>query len=148
MSSLSASVAETNVGQYVKLQEAKDALDFPDDLDDEELLGMVKDANQDIEMAITPHADTLPIPDGVPIFKACSRAGLIYVKARWKEKKHNFELAKTLDALYSEKMHYIVLALKSVPENRTKGLIVSTDPRDAKLPLPTQYSNFVFDDFA
>ena len=148
MSSLSASVPETNVGQYVKLQEAKDALDFPDDLDDEELLGMVKDANQDIEMAITPHADTLPIPDGVPIFKACSRAGLIYVKARWKEKKHNFELAKTLDALYSEKMHYIVLALKSVPEGRTKVLLVKTDPRDKKLPLPSQYDIFVFDDFA
>ena len=27
-------------------------------------------------------------------------------------------------------------------------LIVSEDPRDKKLPLPTQYSNFVFDDFA
>lgn len=148
MSSLSASVDETNVGQYVKLQEAKDALDFPDDVEDEELIGIVKDANQDIEMAITPHADTLPIPDGVPIFKACSRAGLIYCKARWKEKKHIFELAKTLDALYSEKMHSIILALQSVPENRTKGLIVSVDPRDAKLPLPTQYSNFVFDDFA
>jgi len=77
---LSASVAETNVGQYVKLQEAKDALDFPDDVEDEELIGIVKDANQDIEMAITPHADTLPIPDGVPIFKACSRAGLIWLR--------------------------------------------------------------------
>lgn len=148
MSSLSASIDETNVGQYVKLQEVKDAGDFPDDLDDEELLTIIKDANQDIEIAITPHADTLPIPDGVPIFKACGRAGLIYCKARWKEKKHNFELAKVLDTLYQEKMHYIIMALKSVPENRTKSLIVTTDPRDAKLPLPTQYSNFVFDDFA
>lgn len=145
---MSASVPESNIGQYVKLQEAKDAGDFPDDLDDEELLTIVKDANQDMELAITPHADTLPIPDGVPIFKALSRAGLIYVRARWKEKKHNYELAKTLDALYETKMAKIIKALRSVPESRTKTLLVKTDPRDKKLPLPTQYSNFVFDDFA
>lgn len=145
---MSASIDETNIGQYVKLREAKDALDIDDDVDDEEIITIVKDANQDIEIAITPYADTLPIPDGVPIFKACSRAGLIYCKARWKEKKHNFELAKTQDTLYEEKMAKIIKALKSVPENRTKGLIVAADPRDKKLPLPTQYANFVFDDFA
>ena len=139
---------EEPVGQYVKLQDALDALDQPDDLDKEEILTMVKDANQDIEIAITPHAESLPLEDGTPLFKACSRAGLIYVKARWKEKKLNFELAKQLDRLYEEKMHYIIGALKSIPTVRTKSVVIPKDPRDKKLPLPTQYQVFVFDDFA
>lgn len=132
----------------MKLQEVKDALDLPDDVDEREVIDIVKDANQDIEIAITPYAATIPITDGSAIFKACSRAGLIYCKARWKEKKHIFELAKTLNEQYEEKMKYIIKALQSVPTDRTKAVIVSEDPRDAKLPLPTQYANFVFDDFA
>lgn len=139
---------EGNVGQYVKLQEAKDALDFPDDVDDEELVAIVKDANQDIEIKLTPFAAVLPLADGVPNFKAAGRAGLIYVNARWKEKKHNFELAAVLDKRYEQKMKDLQQALKTEPTVRTKSVIVSEDPRDKKLPLPTQYSNFVFDDFA
>ena len=139
---------EEPVGQYVKVQEAMDGLDQPDDEDKEEIITIVKDANQDIEIAITPHAASLPLEDGTPLFKACSRAGLIYVKARWKEKKLNFELAKQLDRLYEEKMHYIIGALKSIPTVRTKSVVISKDPRDKKLPLPTQYQVFVFDDFA
>ena len=139
---------EEPVGQYVKLQEAIDALDQPDDLDKEEILTIVKDANQDCTINITPYAASLPLEDGTPLFKACSRAGLIYVKARWKEKKLNFELAKQLDSLYNQKIHYIIDALKSVPTVRTKSVVISKDPRDKKLPLPTQYQVFVFDDFA
>ena len=97
------SVDEQPIGQYVKIQEAKDKLDFPDDVDDAELLVIINDANQDIETKLTPFADTLPLPDGSADFKAAARAGLIYVNARWKEKKHNFELAKTLDAQYERK---------------------------------------------
>ena len=140
--------AEVQVGQYVKLQEARTALDIDDDLDDEELTTIVKDANQDLEIAITPVVDAVPVVDGTAVFKALGRTGLIYVRARWKEKKHNFKLAETLDKLYMEKLMYIVKALESEPTDRTKSFIISQDPREAKLPLPTQYANFVFDDFA
>lgn len=145
MSSLS---AEAVIGQYVKLQEVKDQLDFPDDVDDAELIMMVKEANQDIEVKLRPYAATLPLADGTPNFKAASRAGVIYVNARWKEKKHNFELSTKLDTRYEKKMKDIQQALKTEPTVRTQSLIVSTDPRDAKLPIPSQYANFVFDDFA
>lgn len=145
MSSLS---VEVQTGQYVKLQEARTGLDVKDNLDDEEITTMLKDANQDMEVTITPFIDTLPVAEGTNIFKALSRAGLLYVKARWKEKKHNFELSNTYNKLYALKMKEIVKALKSIPENRTKALLVSSDPRDKKLPIPTQYDIFVFDDFA
>ena len=140
--------AEAVIGQYVKFQEAKDGLDFPDDVDDEELHTMVKEANQDIETKLTPYADALPLVDGTKNFKAATRAGLIYVRALWKEKKHNFELADKLTKRYEQKMHDLQKSIESIPTVRTKSLIVSVDPRDAKLPLPTQYPNFVFDDFA
>ena len=142
------SVDEVVVGQYVKLTEAKKSLDITDNVDDQEIITIVKEANQDLEIAITPVADAVPIPDGTAIFKALGRTGLIYVRARWKEKKHNFKLAETLDKLYSEKLMYIVKALESEPTDRTKSFIISQDPREGKLPLPTQYANFVFDDFA
>lgn len=132
----------------MKLQEAKDALDFPDNLDDGEIIQIVKETNQDIETELTPYADTLPLVDGTPNFKAASRAGLINVMARWKEKKHNFELAAALDKRYDKKIKALQKSLQSIPTERTKSLIVSQDPREAKLPLPTQYPNFVFDDFA
>lgn len=146
MSSLS--VDEVPIGQYVKLQEARDGIDFVDDLDDEELITMVKDANDDLETELRPYADLLPLPDGSPDFKAAARAGLLYVKARWKEKKHNFELAKVLDTRYEKKLVSLKKALESKPHERTKALIIGNDPRNDKLPLPTQYDNFVFDDFA
>lgn len=140
--------AETNVGQYVKPQEAKDALDKPDNVEHEEIMTIVKEANHDIEVKLRPVANALPLVDGTPEFKAASRAGLLYVKARWKEKKHNFELAEKLDKRYEGKMRDLIDFLQSIPTDRTKAVIVSTDPRDAKLPLPTQYDHFVFDDFA
>lgn len=141
---------EIPVGQYVKLQEVKDGNDFPDDLDDEELLVMIKEANQDIETKLKPVAASLPLADGTPNFKACSRAGLIYVRSLWKEKKHNFELSDKLESRYNKKMVDIIKAVKAEPiaNPRTQTLLVSRDPRDAKLPAPTQYDNFVFDDFA
>jgi len=139
---------EEPVGQYVKLQEAIDGLDQPDDQDKEEILTIVKDANHDITIKLTPYAATLPLDEGTENFKAASRAGLIYVKARWKEKKLNFELAKTLDTRYERKMKDLQKALESIPTTRTKSVVISKDPRDVKLPLPTQYQVFVFDDFA
>jgi len=141
---------EAVIGQYVKLQEVKDGLDFPDDVDDAEIIIMVKEANQDIETKLKPVAAFLPLVDGTPNFKACSRAGLIYVKSLWKEKKHNFELAAQLEKRYDKKMVDVVKAVKAEPiaNPRTQSLIISEDPRNAKLALPTQYSNFVFDDFA
>lgn len=138
---------EAVIGQYVKLQEVKDANDFPDDLDDEELLTMIKEANQDIETKIVPYADKLPLTDGDPDFKAAGRAGLIYVRSLWKEKKHNFELADRLDKRYLRKIDDLIALLEAKPHDRTKALIIGNEPRDAKLPLPTQYSTFVFDDF-
>ncbi len=139
---------EGAVGQYVTFDEAKNGLDIPDDADKEELTTIVKESNQDMEMIMFPHVDVLPIPDGTPVFKACSRAGMLYVKARWKEKKHNFEVAKTLDKLYAEKMRNVIKALEAKPTDRTKSFLISQDSREDKLPLPTQYANFVFDDFA
>lgn len=141
------SVEEVPIGQYVKLQECKDGIDFVDDLDDEELLTMIKDANDDLETELRPYADVLPLPDGSPDFKAAARAGLIYVKARWKEKKHNFELAKVLDSRYEKKLKSLKKALESKPHERTQAFVISQDPREEKLPLPTQYDIFVFDDF-
>ena len=140
--------AEANVGQYVKPQEVKDALDIPDNVENEEILTLVKDANHDIEVKLRPYAAALPLTDGTPEFKAASRAGVIYCSARWKEKKHNFELSAQLDKRYEAKMRDLVNFLQSIPTDRTKAVIVGTDPRDSKLPLPTQYENFVFDDFA
>lgn len=139
---------EAVIGQYVKLQEVKDGLDFPDNVDDEELITMIKEANQDIEIKLRPFAATLPLADGTPNFKASSRAGLIYVNARWKEKKHNFELSAKLDIRYEKKMKDVQQSLKTEPTVRTQSVIVSDDPRDAKLPLPAQYDIFVFDNFA
>jgi len=142
------SVDEVPIGQYVKLQEVKDANDFPDDLDDEEVLTMIKEANQDIDTKLAPYADLLPLSDGGVDFKAASRAGLIYVRSLWKEKKHNFELAEKLDKRYQRKMADLIALLLAKPHERTKSLIVGNDPRDAKLPIPTQYDIFTFDDFA
>ena len=141
------SVDEIPVGQYVKWQEVKDALDFPDDTNEEEMTTILKDANQDIETKLRPYAATLPIEDGTPEFKAAARAGVIYVNARWKEKKLNFELANQLDKRYEKKMADLIQVFKTKPTVRTKALVVSHDPRDEKLPLPTQYSTFVFDDY-
>lgn len=146
----SLSVDESTIGQYVKYQEVFDGLDLPDDVNKEEILTILKEANQDIQIKLKPHAAALPLPEGTENFKAASRAGLIYVNARWKEKKHNFDLAAKLDTRYERKMNDLIKAIKSEPlENpRTKSLLIASDPRDAKLPLPTQYPNFVFDDFA
>lgn len=141
---------EVPVGQYVKPEEAKDAIDSPDDVNIEEILTIVKDANQDIETKLRPYAATLPLADGTPNFKAAARAGLIYVQARWKEKKHNFELAEKLDKRYENKMIDVIKAVRAEPlaNPRTQSVLIATDPRESKLPLPTQYSNFVFDDYA
>lgn len=42
----------------------------------------------------------------------------------------------------------IIGRLKSIPTSRTKPVLVATDPRNSKMPLPTQAGIYAFDDWA
>ncbi len=142
-------MSEVIIGQYVKLDPVKKDLEITDAVDDEELLGLINDVNQDIEIKLRPFAKVLPLPDGTADFKAASRAGKIYIKARWAEKKHNKELAEAKDKLYERKMKDLQMAMnaESATNPRTKAILISKDPREEKLILPGQLHVLITDNF-
>lgn len=139
---------ETNAENYVTLLESRTDLGIEDDQDDTILTGFIKDANEDVELKLVPFADKLPLVPGTKNFKAAKRAALIYVRARWRERKKSFELAEKLDKLYASKIKDLKAALSAEPTERKQTVLITSDPRDKKLALPTQYPIFIFDDFA
>ena len=118
---------ETTAENYVTLQEARTDLGIDDDQDDPILAGFIKDANEDVELTLVPFADKLPLVAGSKTFKAAKRAALIYVRARWRERKKSFELAEKLDKNYESKIKKLKLALEAEPTTRTKPILFSND---------------------
>ncbi|KKK92228.1 hypothetical protein LCGC14_2705030 [marine sediment metagenome] len=118
---------ETTAENYVTLQEARTDLGIDDDQDDPILAGFIKDANEDVELKLVPYSTQLPLEAGTKVFKAAKRAALIYVRARWRERKKSFELAEKLDKNYETKITDLKKALEAEPTTRTKPVLHSLD---------------------
>ena len=127
-----------NIGDYVILQEVKDFLKIKDDKDDSELDNLVEDANQEIQLQLTPFANALPLKSEYLL--GARKAGLFYVVSCWKSRINNDTAASAFMKKFDSKMKTIKDAIKSQPlgKPRTRVAALSLDYDTESTPLFSQ----------
>lgn len=141
------------MSQFLTLSFFKKVLQVTDNQEDDSLLQFVNNANKKIETDLSPFTDT-PIIEGSPYWSKCADAALFYARSLHAEdieqlaksdnylKKYNYEL------FGMDGDHGLVQSLKATRTNRTRTVMITYDPRDSKVPMPTQNNNFVFDNYS
>lgn len=152
-------MSEQIIDQFLTLDFFKLMLKSTDDQDDDLFLQFVNDSNAKVQTAIFRYIDT-PIKEGSQYFTRCRDAALAYArslhaidielidKSKSYLEKYNVELYGEDGTETNPKAGGLIQELIGTRTNRTRTVLVTSDPREVKVPLPTQNDIFVFDDFA
>ena len=152
-------MSQQPIDQFLTLDFFKLMLKSTDDQDDDLFLQFVNDSNAKVQTAIFRYIDT-PIKEGSQYFSRCRDAALSYArslhaidielvdKSKSYREKYNVELYGEGGTETNPKAGGLIQELVGTRTNRTKTVMITVDPRDNKVPLPTQNDIFVFDDFA
>jgi len=149
---------EQPINQYLTLDFFKLMIKSTDAQDDDLYEQFVVDGNGKVQTAISRYIDT-PIPDGSVFFSRCRNAALAFARSLQAEdieliekannylKKYNVELYGQGGTKDYPQAGGLIQELISTRNNRTVTILARTDPRDNKVPLPTQNDLFVSQDF-
>jgi len=142
------------IDQYLTLDFFKKMIQSTDTQDDDTYLQFVNDANGKVQTAISRYIDT-PLEEGSVYFSRCHHAALAYARSLQAEdieliaKSKNY-LEKYNVELYGEggtegypMAGGLIQELISLRNNRTVTVLARFDPRNIKVPLPTQNDLFV-----
>lgn len=152
-------MSEQPINQFLTLTFFKKMIQSTDNQDDDIYLQFVNAANGKVQTAIFRYIDT-PIDEGSSIFSRCHNAALAYAHSQHalsielKEKyqsyleQYNFELYGEGGTKDDPKAGGLIQQLIGTRTNRTRTVLVTADPRNRKVPLPTQNDIFTFDEFA
>lgn len=120
--------------------------DRNNDTRDAELQALGEKYEAKLDNALFPHT-AVPLTgsdiDGDVIDTAESGAA-----AEFHRQVDNTERAKEYRITWEEGIKRLQAKYRATPTDRRKSLLVGQDPRNKKLPLPTQASVFAFDEFA
>lgn len=147
-------MSEQPIDSYLTLDFFKKMIQSTDTQDDDLFLQFVNDGNGKVQTAIARYIDT-PIGEGSEIFSRCHNAALAYARALHAEDIELIEKSKN----YLEKFNIelygeggtknqpmaggLIQELISKRNNRTETILARFDPREIKVPLPTQNDLFV-----
>jgi len=152
-------MSEQTIDQFLTLDFFKLMLKSTDTQDDDLFLQFVTDSNAKVQTAIFRYIDT-PIKEGSELFSRCRDAALAFArslhaidielvdKSKSYLEKYNIELYGEDGTEGNPKAGGLIQQLIGTRTNRTRTVLVTVDPRENKVPLPTQNDIFVFDDFA
>lgn len=138
---------------FLTLDFFKLMINSTDTQDDDTYLQFVNNANKKVHTNIFPYIDT-PLDEGSIYWDRLHDAALAYARSQHAEdiellEKSTHYLKKFKVEMFGEDgEHGLVQELKATRTSRTKTVMITVDPRDNKVPLPTQNDIFVFDDFA
>ncbi len=151
-------MSEQPIDQYLTLDFFKLMIQSTDNQDDDLYIQFVNDSNAKVQTAIARYIDT-PIGTGSVIFSRCKDAALAYARSLQAEdieliqkadnylKKYNVELYGEEGTENYPQAGGLIQELISTRNNRTVTIVARRDPRDNKVPLPTQNDLFVSQDF-
>ncbi len=142
------------IDSYLTLDFFKKLIQSTDTQDDDLYLQFVNDGNGKVQTAISRYIDT-PIGEGSEIFSRCRNAALAYARALHAEDIELIEKSKNYLEKYNIELYGeggtknqpmaggLIQELISTRNNRTETILARFDPRDIKVPLPTQNDLFV-----
>lgn len=152
-------MSEQPIDPFLTLDFFKLMLKSTDTQDDDLFLQFVNDSNAKVQTVIFRYIDT-PIGEGSIYFSRCRDAALSYArslhaidielidKSKSYLEKYNVELYGEGGTEKNPKAGGLIQELIGTRTNRTRTVLITSDPRDIKVPLPTQNDIFVFDEFA
>jgi len=147
------------IDQFLTLEFFKLMLKSTDTQDDDLFLQFVNDSNAKVQTAIFRYIDT-PIKEGSEFFSRCRDAALAYArslhaidielvdKSKSYLEKYNVELYGEDGTEGNPKAGGLIQQLIGTRTNRTKTVLVISDVREKKVPLPTQNDLFTTEEFA
>ena len=104
-------------------------------------------SNEQVDNDISPHIST-PVDAGDSIFSHCRTLALRHAKMLWADEELNdMDKMEKYQTLYDNKLESVTKELKARRTEKTKTVLISKDPRDAKTILPTQASVLAFHNF-
>jgi len=143
-----------SIDPFLTLNFFKKMLKSTDDQDDDLFLQFVNDSNAKVQTAISRYIDT-PIGEGSIFFSRSRDAALSYARHLHAIDIELIDKSKTYLEFYNVELYGedgtendpmaggIIQELISLRNNRTKTVLARFDPREQKVPLPTQNDLFV-----
>lgn len=147
-------MSEQPIDQYLTLDLFKSLIQSTDTQDDDLFLQFVNDANGKVQTAISRYIDT-PIGEGSEFFSRCRSAALAYARSLHAEDIELIAKSETYLAKYNVELYGaegtedypqaggLIQQLIATRNNRTETVLARFDPRDQKVPLPSQNDLFV-----
>ncbi len=151
-------MSEQQINQFLTLDFFKLMIQSTDDQDDDLYEQFVIDANAKVQTAIFRYID-VPLDAGSIYFSRCKNAALAWARALQAEdielidksknyfEKYNIELYGEDGTEQTPKAGGLIQQLIGTRTNRTRTVLVRFDPRENKVPLPTQNDLFVSQEF-
>ncbi len=151
-------MSQQPIDSFLTLDFFKLMMKSTDTQDDDLFLQFVNDSNAKVQTAIFRYIDT-PILPGSNYFSRCRDAALAYArslhaidielieKSKSYVNKYNIELYGDDGSENNPKAGGLIQELIGTRTNRTKTVLITSDVRDRKVPLPTQNDLFVIDSF-
>lgn len=133
---------EEQYSSLLTLDFIKTVFKITDTQDDNIWLEIIDSSNQELDTRLHPYVDT-PIPPGSNLYARARSIALMFAKSLWAEEQQLLEKSKTLLEKYEIKIKALIDELIANRNNRTKTILARFDPREQKVPLPTQNDLFV-----
>lgn len=147
-------MSEQPIDSFLTLDFFKLMLKSTDTQDDDLFLQFVNDSNAKVQSTISRYIDT-PIGEGSVFFSRCRDAALSYArslhaidielieKSKSYHEKYNIELYGAGGTKENPMAGGLIQELIAIRNNRTETILARFDPREQKVPLPTQNDLFV-----
>lgn len=104
------------------------------------LRDVVFDANIEVDKALKPFADNIPLPPesertefDVDVFERARSLALSWVRARWYSYTGQLDWAKQFQEDYDRRLESLIGVFKARRGTRTKRVVVNTSPRTNRL---------------
>ena len=127
---------------FLTLDFIKSVFKITDTQDDNIWLEIIASSNQELDTRLHLYTIT-PIPEGSDLYARVRSIGLMFAKSLWSEEQDLLEKSKTQLEKYEIKIKALINELISERNPRTKSILARFDPREQKIPLPTQNDLFV-----
>ena len=139
-------ISNENFDVFLTLQYFKNSIGATDLLDDSTYLAYVNEANKEVHTKIFSYIDT-PIGIGSIYFSRCRDAALQFARAQHSLNRNYLERSTAYENRFKIIIDSIIEELIATRTNRTETILITKDPREIKIPLPTQTDIFTFDRF-
>ena len=105
------------------------------------------ESNQELDAQLKPYAESIPLDTGSVIFGQIQKTALHYGRMLWFNHIKQHDLEEKEKTNYEAKLKSIKDSLAADRNIRGEAVLISSDPRRERLPIPAQYDTFLLDNF-